>query len=243
MSDKTRLVACTHTSNILGGIADIKALAKVVHEVPGAMLCVDGVAFAPHRPLDVRELEVDFYSFSWYKVYGPHIAMLYASASAQRNVDSLGHFFKAGDTVDEKLGLAGSSYELVAALPRVVEYLARRPWRELVEHEVRIQEILLAYLRGREGVRIFGEPSSDPELRLPVVSFGVKGRSSTGVVDAVEACSDYGIRSGHFYSKRLVNGVLGLEGDDGVVRVSMVHYNSVEEIEGLVKVLDRVLAS
>ena len=80
-------------------------------------------------------------------------------------------------------------------------------------------------------------------LRLPVVSFGVRGRSSTSVVDAIEACSSYGIRSGHFYSKRLVNNTLGLEGDDGVVRVSMVHYNSEAEIEGLVKVLDQVLAT
>ena len=68
LSEKTRFVACTHTSNILGGIHDVKAIAKKVHTVPGAMLCVDGVALAPHRSVDVQELEVDFYSFSWYKV-------------------------------------------------------------------------------------------------------------------------------------------------------------------------------
>ena len=235
-------MACTHTSNVLGGITDIKAIAAVVHQVPGAMLCVDGVAFAPHRPLDVKDLDVDFYAFSWYKAYGPHISMLYASTTAQRNVDSLGHFFKGSETVDDKLGLAGANYELVASLPRVMEYLEQRPWRELVEHEVRIQEILLGYLRGREDVTIYGEASADARLRLPVVSFGVEGRSSTGVVEAIEACSDYGLRSGHFYSKRLVNNVLGLEGDDGVVRASMVHYNSEEEIRGLVETLDRVLA-
>ncbi len=67
MSDKTRLVTCTHVSNILGTIHDIKAIASMVHAVPGAMLCVDGVAYAPHRQIDVKELDVDFYSFSWYK--------------------------------------------------------------------------------------------------------------------------------------------------------------------------------
>lgn len=68
LSERTKLVCCTHTSNVLGGIHDIKAIADEVHTVPGAMLCVDGVAYAPHKAPDVKELGVDFYSFSWYKV-------------------------------------------------------------------------------------------------------------------------------------------------------------------------------
>lgn len=68
MTERTRFVSCTHVSNILGSIHDIKAIADVVHRTPGALLCVDGVAFAPHRQLDVRALGVDFYVFSWYKV-------------------------------------------------------------------------------------------------------------------------------------------------------------------------------
>ena len=68
LSEKTRLVTCTHTSNVLGTIHDIRAIADEVHKVHGAMLCVDGVAYAPHREVDVKALDVDFYSFSWYKV-------------------------------------------------------------------------------------------------------------------------------------------------------------------------------
>ena len=68
LSEKTKFVACTHTSNVLGTIHNIKAIADAVHEVPGAMLCVDGVAYAPHREVDVKALGVDFYAFSWYKV-------------------------------------------------------------------------------------------------------------------------------------------------------------------------------
>jgi selenocysteine lyase/cysteine desulfurase len=67
LSDRTRLVTCTHASNILGTIHDIKGIAKMVHTIPGAMLCVDAVAYAPHRQIDVKELGVDFYAFSWYK--------------------------------------------------------------------------------------------------------------------------------------------------------------------------------
>ena len=69
MSNKTVFIACTHASNILGTIHDIKGIATEVHKVPGAMLCVDGVALVPHRGVDVKDLDADFYSFSWYKVF------------------------------------------------------------------------------------------------------------------------------------------------------------------------------
>lgn len=68
LTNRTRLVACTHCSNILGTIHDIKAIAAVVHEIPGALLAVDGVSYAPHRAVDVKEIGADFYAFSWYKV-------------------------------------------------------------------------------------------------------------------------------------------------------------------------------
>lgn len=76
MTEKTRLVALTHASNILGTINPIKEIASFVHE-RGAMICVDGVAYAPHALVDVQELDVDFYAFSFYKVYGPHHSVLY----------------------------------------------------------------------------------------------------------------------------------------------------------------------
>ena len=68
LSEKTALVTCTHTSNVLGTIHDVKKIAEMVHTIPGAKLCVDGVALAPHREVDVKALGVDFYAFSWYKV-------------------------------------------------------------------------------------------------------------------------------------------------------------------------------
>jgi selenocysteine lyase/cysteine desulfurase len=123
LSPKTKLVACTHTSNILGTLNPIKDIAKVVHTVPGALLVVDGVAHAPHRAIDVKDLEIDFYSFSWYKVYGPHFSMLYASAAAQENLNSLGMFFNPTKSLENKLALAGEAYELVQTLPRILEYL------------------------------------------------------------------------------------------------------------------------
>lgn len=80
LSDKTKLVAVTHTSNILGTLNPIKEWSKVIHD-NGSLICIDGVAHAPHRAIDVQDTDVDFYTFSFYKVYGPHMAMMYGKKS------------------------------------------------------------------------------------------------------------------------------------------------------------------
>ena len=244
LSEKTRLVCCTHTSNILGTVTDLPALSKVIHETsPNALFCVDAVAYAPHAPIDVKAFGVDFYSFSWYKVYGPHTSMLYVSKKAQDQLNSLGHYFKSRSTLEEMLGLAAGNYECVQAVPEIIKYLEIVGWESISAQEEKIQETLLKYLRSKPDIiKIYGEPSSDRKLRIPVISFRVKGQSSIGITDAIEARSDFGCRSGHFYSKRLCETVLGIpDGDDGVVRCSLLHYNTVQEVEGLVKVLDEVI--
>ena len=244
LSPETRLVCCTHTSNILGTITDLAALSKVIKETsPKALFCVDAVAYAPHAAVDVKAFGVDFYSFSWYKVYGPHMAMLYAKEEAQAELNSLGHYFKSRETMEEMLGLAAGNYECVQAVPTVIEYLDRVGWDNISKQEEAIQEVLLKYLRSKPDIiKIYGEPSSDRRLRIPVISWRVKGQSSLGIIDAIEARSNFGCRSGHFYSKRLIENVLSIrDGDDGIIRCSLLHYNTVEEVEGLVKVLDEVI--
>ena len=263
MSSKTKLVAFTHTSNILGTINDVKAIAKTVHEVPGALLCVDAVAYAPHRAIDVRGWGVDFYSFSWYKVYGPHIASLYASKEAQKHMRTLGHFFKDTNTLENLLGLAAANYELTASIPEVCKYLQNVPWEEISKHEEKLQGILIDYLNSKPDIiRIWGEPVADMAKRVPVISFTVKGRKSRDVVEAIEAKSDFGCRWGSFYSNRLCEEVLGLDAVDGVIRASLCHYNTgeyqtsvhteltyrancrvEEEVREYVKILDEVISS
>ncbi|QDS77177.1 hypothetical protein FKW77_001932 [Venturia effusa] len=241
LSPKTRLVACTHASNILGTINDIKVIAETVHTVEGAMLMVDGVSFAPHRTIDVKNLGVDFYSFSWYKVYGPHIAMLYASTAAQKNLVSLGHYFNPTTTLDNKIGLAAASYELVQSIPAIVDYL--KPVVPLIPaHEEKLQKILLDFLNSRSDVTVYGERSSDPAVRVSTIAFSVDGWGTRELVERVEKLSDFGFRWGSFYSKRLADEILQRPAE-GVVRASFVHYNSVEEVEEFVKVLEKVLSS
>lgn len=246
LNEKTVFVACTHTSNVLGTIHDIKSIANTIHTCTKALLCVDGVAYAPHREVDVKDLGVDFYSFSWYKVFGPHIAMLYASNTVQEKMGSLGHYFhdpKQG--LSTKLNLAASSYELVATIPDIIAYIGSPPahkktWAQIAEHEERLSTILLDFLNSRKDITIHGSPSPSRDERVSVISFTVVGKSSRAIVEAVDAQSNYGIRWGYFYSKRLVEEILELD-ENGVVRVSMVHYNTVQEIKGLVGVLDDVL--
>lgn len=248
LSSKTRLVSFTHTSNILGTIHDVKYIASSVHASnPSALVVVDAVAYAPHRKVDVKDLGVDAYSFSWYKVYGPHISMLYVSSKAQEEMTSLGHFFNPNKTLENKLGLAGSSYELVASIPAVVEYLSpasgKSKWAGIVEQEGLLQKTLLEYLNARGDVTVYGETSDDVKLRVPTISFSVKGWGSQELVETVERDTEFGFRFGNFYSVRLVDQVLGLDKRDGVVRVSMVHYNTVDEVKALIAALDKTIAS
>lgn len=227
LSPRTRLVTCTHTSNILGTIHDIKAISAAVHAAcPNALVAVDAVAYAPHRRIDVKDLGVDIYSFSWYKLYGPHVSMLYAKAeTTQRQMASLGHYFNPHATLENKLALAGGSYELVSAIPAVTAYLDSVGWEAILRQEAELQGTFLEYLNGRDDVTIYGDRSADGKVRVPTISFTVKGWDSRELVETVEKETNFGFRWGMFYSNRLLHDFLGL-GKDGVVRVSMVHYNT-----------------
>lgn len=179
------------------------------------------------------------------QVYGPHIALLYASTSAQKHMKPMAHYFNPTKSLSDKIGFAGSSYEAVQSIPHIVEYLGgKNPnpvWEAISKHESDLAKILLDFLNSRDDITVLGETTSDPTHRVPTISFVVNGKGSRWVVEEAEKISNYGFRFGHFYSKRLCDEVLGLE-EEGVVRVSMVHYNTEEEIKGLVEVLKKVLA-
>lgn len=249
LGPKTRLVAMTHCSNIFGSINDVRAIADLVHE-KGAMLCVDGVAYAPHRAIDVKALDADFYGFSVYKTYGPHHAALYGKYDLLRNhAGNINHYFYGEDKVPNKLEPGNPNYELAYSCCGVIDYLEgfaaahgiNAKGRDAVEaaydiiadHEAALSERLLSYLRGREDVTIIGDPSSDRAARVPTVSFVIAGQNSRDVVEAVDP-SGIGIRFGDFHSKRLVQ-ALDLGDPDGVIRVSAVHYNTLDEIDRLIE--------
>lgn len=154
--------------------------------------------------------------------------MLFGSRKAQGQLQSLGHYFNPSGSLMDKLELAAASYELTQSLMPLVAYFGQDPkktWVGIARHEEVLQKTLLGYLNSRPDIVIRGETSSKAAVRLPTISFTVKGQSSRSVVEAIEAQSNIGIRWGHFFSKRLAEKILGLD-DDGVVRVSLVHYNN-----------------
>lgn len=165
-------------------------------------------------------------------MYGPHLAQLYASSRIHEEIQSLAHFFKPRNTLDLTLNLASANYELTQSIPAVVEYFGPNPsrtWAEMAAHEERLQQILLPFLTSDDRITVIGEPSASQDLRVPVISFIVRGVGSQQLVAAVERRSAYGFRSGHMYSHRLLKDVCGLaDVEDGVVRVSFLHYNTGE---------------
>jgi len=170
--------------------------------------------------------------------------MLYGRNEVQDRLTSLGHYFNPTSSLKHKLDLASSNYECIQSIPIIVDYFGPDPaksWAAIEAHEQELASILLGYLTSRKDVTIYGESSASSKVRVPTVSFAVEGWKSDELVETVEEGSDFGFRWGAFYSNRLVEEVLGL-GKDGVVRVSMVHYNTMEEINAFVNKLDEVLS-
>ena len=254
MTSKTRLVAFTHVSNILGTINPVKEITSFVHK-HGALVCVDGVAYAPHRLVDVKDWDVDFYVFSLYKVYGPHYALLYGKQKHFEVLPGINHFFI--DEIPYKLQPGNVNYELSFGLLGITDYFQSLFARQnitglkkyhdrlkvvfdmIAQHEEVLSAKLLDFLVSKPGVKIIGESSADKDLRVPTISFVVKDRVSSDITREVDR-SKIGIRYGDFYARRLID-KLGYSSRDGIVRVSMVHYNTPGEVEKLIRALDAII--
>ncbi len=254
LDDRVALVAFPHVSNLLGEIVDIAAITERAHAA-GARVVVDGVAYAPHRALDVEAWNVDWYAYSTYKVYGPHMGALWGRRDALAELSGPNHFFVPNDEVPYKFELGGVNHEGCAALLGLRDYLAfvsetkdpadldrdsiERAFALMTACELPLQARLIHYLMSRNDVRIIG-PASAGEERVGTISFIHESRPSEEITAVVDR-SGIAIRHGHMYAYHLCEAA-GLDPDDGVVRVSLVHYNTPEEIERLIAVLDEALA-
>ncbi len=251
MGPRTRLVCAHHVSNILGFVNPIAEWAAFVHE-RGARICIDGVAYAPHRAVDVRAWDVDYYAFSLYKTYGPHHAILYGKHEHLLELDTLYHFFYGRDRVPGKLEPGNANYELSFATCGVVDYLAGLgpdvgdaraglvgAFEAITHHEDALVARLLDWLDTRPDCHVVGRADNPDSLRVPTIAFRVDGRASGDVARAMEP-HRIAVRFGDFHSRRLVEH-LGLAEPDGVVRASLVHYNTLEEVDRLTAALVEVL--
>ncbi|QKQ72440.1 cysteine desulfurase-like protein [Nostoc sp. TCL240-02] len=256
MSQRTKLVTLTHASNVLGTINPIKEIATFVHD-RNAMICVDGVAYAPHRLVDVQDLDVDFYALSCYKVYGPHHALLYGKEEHLLRLPGLNHYFIQQTDIPYKFQLGNVNFELSYGMLGLCDYLSELAQlhygdktapdlrSQMVQafdlisiHEEEISDRLLSYLNSKPNVRVIGQPKADRQFRVPTISFVVDGMNSSTIPAKIDQ-HHIGIRYGDFYAKRLIE-YLGLASQGGIVRVSMVHYNTLEEVNSLIEAFEQL---
>jgi cysteine desulfurase family protein (TIGR01976 family) len=251
MTDRTKLVAVTHVSNILGQVNPVAEIARFVHD-RGARICVDAVAYAPHRAIDVQAWDVDYYVFSLYKTYGPHYAVMYGKHEHLLELDTLYHYFYGKDKVPGKLEPGNPSYECAYSTLAIRDYFAglggaaptqrasiEAGFTAVTAQEDALVERLLSYLTARNDCRVFGATTNVGSKRIPTVAFRFDGRDSGALSKAMDA-HKIAIRHGDFHSRRLVED-LGQMADGGLLRVSMVHYNTLEEVDSLCTALDTIL--
>jgi cysteine desulfurase family protein (TIGR01976 family) len=252
LGPRTKLVAFTHCSNVVGSLHAVREIADLVHRA-GAWAFVDGVAAAPHGLPDVRELGADAYYFSLYKVYGPHLGTMFLSEAVNAALPNQGHFFNEA-LPGKRFTPAGPDHAQIAAVNGVIDYfdaiadrqgLAGKPVRERAAalhglfrgHETALLQPLLDFLANHPRVRLIGRTRAAE--RAPTVSFTAPGRRSADIAAAL-ARANIGVGVGNFYAYRVVK-ALGIDPDDGAVRLSFVHYTSKDEVDRLIGELERCL--
>jgi cysteine desulfurase family protein (TIGR01976 family) len=252
LSTRTRAVAFTHCSNVVASVNPVRRWTDLIHQA-GAWAFVDGVSYCPHGTPDLAELGADLYVFSLYKVYGPHLGVMYLRRELNTRLPNQGHFFNA-EHPGYRLTPAGPDHAQIAAVNGVVDYLqciaerhgcgnAPQPARaEAVkrlfrDHETELLQPLLDFLAGRRGVRLIGRTRAGE--RAPTVAFTLEGQRPIDVARRL-AERKLGVGAGNFYAYRLVK-ALGIDPNEGVVRVSFVHYTSRADIERLIEELDAIV--
>lgn len=257
MNGRTKLVAVTHVSNILGTINPIKEIARLVHQ-NDALICVDGVAYAPHRAIDVCDLDVDFYAFSFYKVFGPHQAVLYGKKELLLELPGYNHYFIEETDIPYKFQPGNLNYELSYGCHGICDYLEQlsknhqqadeslslrekieSSFQMIADYEAELSFRLLDFLNSRKNVKIIGSKDSSKKIKVPTISFIADNIDSQKVTLATDKYA-IGIRFGDFYARRLIED-LGLTKNNGVIRTSMVHYNTLAEVDRLIVALDQVI--
>lgn len=234
---------------------DVRAVSKIAHE-SGALVVADGVSYAPHKVVDVQGLGVDFVLFSTYKTFGTHLGVFWGDADVLAGLPVQGHYFNADDP-HYRMNPTGPLHAEIAALNGVFEYYhslyqhhfteykvglhqrAKSVFELFAEHETSLANQLLDYLRGNPGVRLIGKDQASEDDRAATISFVTKERSVVEVTKHL-AQKQVGVGCDNFYAVRCIE-ALGIPSEPGVIRVSMVHYNTKDEVGRLLEALDEVI--
>ena len=254
LSSKTKIVAVTHCSNIVASCNNLKKISEIVHN-NGAFIVGDGVSYAPHGFPDVKDLDVDFYAFSLYKTYGPHLGLLYGKKEILNQLPNQNHEFLDGD-VPYTLNPGGSNHEELACLIGISEYfenLYSHHFQDnkasklekikkinilIADHEEKIGNKFLDFLKTKKKINLIGQDIMHDRNRAPTFSFTVDGITSKEV-SRLLVKEGIATRNDNFYAWRCLK-ALGIDIEDGVVRTSMVHYNNSDDVEKLIKSIDKI---
>ena len=253
---KTKLVAVGYASNAVGTINPVAEITRLAHEA-GALMFIDAVHYAPHGPIDVRALDCDYLVCSPYKFFGPHMGTLYGKREhllrfkpykVRPAPDSLPDRWETGTQVQELIAGIGAAVNYLAELGRRCEPSAKdrraallAAYRATRRHETALLSRLIEGLLAIPGLRFFG--IRDPK-RFGERCSTVSARLGSHTPSEVAAfLGNRGIFTwdGNYYALNLTER-LGVEQSGGLLRIGLVHYNTMEEVERLLEALQQFAA-
>jgi selenocysteine lyase/cysteine desulfurase len=256
LNDNTRWVFFTHCSNLMGTVNPVTGITRRVRELSPAKICVDAVAYAPHHIPDLKALGVDMYFFSLYKVFGPHQGILYVDSALTEQLDGQGHYFNRRDPA-KRYNPAGPQHAQIAACQGVLDYFtalhrhhgggeADTPRARMdalhgliAEQERRLAAPVLDYLANSSKLRLLGKRHCRDGDREPTIAFKPLRQTATDLAGRLQA-DGIGTENGDFYAPRALE-AMGIDPVDGVVRISLLHYNTPDEVDRILAALDRAL--
>jgi len=254
LTDKTKIVAVTHCSNIVGSINDLKTISDLAHD-KGAIVIGDGVSYAPHGFPNVKSLGVDFYTFSLYKTYGPHLALLYGNENILKKLPNQNHQFLDGQ-YPYTINPGGPNHEELVSLIGIYEYIINlynhhfneqdlpildkvKKINDLIsKHEAEIANPILEYISNRDDIILIGKNKIFDKNRAPTISFTVKNRKSSEISKLLVK-NNIATRNDNFYAWRCLQ-ALNIDTKDGLIRLSMTHYNSANDTDAAIKALKKI---
>ncbi|WP_194746254.1 cysteine desulfurase [Staphylococcus chromogenes] len=237
ITDKTKIVAVAHVSNVLGTINDVKSIAQIAHE-HGAIISVDGAQSVPHMKVDVQNLDVDFYSFSGHKMLGPTgIGVLYGKRELLNQMEPIEF---GGDMIDF-VGLYESTWTdlptkfeagtpLIAqaiGLKAAIEYLENIGFDAIHAHEAEITAYAYEKMSEIEGIDIYGP---DKDKRAGIITFNLKDVHPHDVATALDT-EGVAVRAGHHCAQPLMKWL----NVSSTARASFYIYNTKEDVDQLVE--------
>jgi cysteine desulfurase/selenocysteine lyase len=243
VTNRCKLIAVTHCSNVTGALTDVRAIVEAARSV-GAAVLLDGAQRAPHGPMSVRGLGIDFYAFSGHKTYGPTgIGVLWAR---QDLLSSMPPFMVGGQMIRrvsaDAVEFADPPRRFEAGTPPIgaaiglgaaIQWMETLDWPAIGERMKRLTQRVLDALAGTRGVQIVGPRTT--ENRAGVISFTVAGMTSEEICQSMDRY-DEALRHGHHCAQPLML-ALGLE---GTARVSLAPYVNDEDIDAFTSGLDEV---